>query len=133
MGLVPALDLPDSCPQRTEAGIAAMRLLHFGFKVRDIDRTMEASNELFGINWDRVAEFALPRGADDAQLGRTKVAQGQTGGGVEIELVQYARQEAAFFDAHEWARTPAPLRTCPTPTSWRASSEATLIRPRAAA
>ncbi|QGZ96225.1 VOC family protein [Terricaulis silvestris] len=69
--------------------MVGMRLLHFGFKVHDIERTMQAYNELFGIDWDPVAEFALPRGDNNAQLSRTKVTHGKTGDGVEIELVQY--------------------------------------------
>jgi catechol 2,3-dioxygenase-like lactoylglutathione lyase family enzyme len=69
--------------------MAGMRLLHFGFKVHDIDRTMAAYNDLFGIEWDPVAEYALPRDGDASQLSRTKVTHGKTGDGVEIELVQY--------------------------------------------
>jgi catechol 2,3-dioxygenase-like lactoylglutathione lyase family enzyme len=69
--------------------MTARRLLHFGFKVHDIERTMAAYSELFGIDWDPVAEFALPRGDDPSQLSRTRVTHGKTGDGVEIELVQY--------------------------------------------
>lgn len=66
--------------------MSAMRLLHFGFKVHDIDRTMIAYRDLFGIEWDPVVEYALP-GADG--VSRSKVTHGKTGDGVEIELVQY--------------------------------------------
>jgi predicted enzyme related to lactoylglutathione lyase len=69
--------------------MSAMRLLHFGFKVHDIERTMQAYNDLFGIEWDQVAEFALPRDGDASKLSRTRVTHGKTGDGVEIELVQY--------------------------------------------
>ena len=66
-----------------------MRLLHFGFKVHDIERTMRAYHELFGIEWDPVAEFALPRGDDASAAQPQKVTHGKTGDGVEIEIVQY--------------------------------------------
>lgn len=69
--------------------MASMRLLHFGFKVHDIDRTMAAYNDLFGIEWDPVAEFTLPRDGDPNTISRTKVTHGKTGDGVEIELVEY--------------------------------------------
>lgn len=69
--------------------MASMRLLHFGFKVHDIDRTMAAYNDLFGIEWDPVAEFTLPRDGDANKISRTKVTHGKTGDGVEIELVEY--------------------------------------------
>jgi catechol 2,3-dioxygenase-like lactoylglutathione lyase family enzyme len=69
--------------------MTAKRLLHFGFRVHDIERTMSAYTELFGIEWDPVAEYALPRDGDASQLSRSKVTHGKTGDGVEIELVQY--------------------------------------------
>lgn len=75
----------------------AMRLLHFGFRVHDIERTMQAYQELFGIEWDPVVEYALPN-ANDASVNRSKVTHGKTGDGVEIELVQYL--EGASLDEH---------------------------------
>jgi catechol 2,3-dioxygenase-like lactoylglutathione lyase family enzyme len=73
--------------------MSAMRLLHFGFKVHNIERTMSAYRDLFGIEWDPVVEYALP-GADG--VNRSKVTHGKTGDGVEIELVQYV--EGANLD-----------------------------------
>ena len=69
--------------------MTAMRLLHFGFKVHDIERTMAAYKDLFDIDWDPVAEFVLPRDGDASKVSRSKVTHGKTGDGVEIELVQY--------------------------------------------
>lgn len=66
----------------------ALNLLHFGFKVNDIERTMEAYADLLGIEWDPVTEYAIPHGAD-GQVSRSKVTHGKTGDGVEIEMVQY--------------------------------------------
>jgi catechol 2,3-dioxygenase-like lactoylglutathione lyase family enzyme len=65
-----------------------MRLLHFGFRVHDIERTMQAYRLLFGIEWDPVVEYALPS-AEAASASRSRVTHGKTGDGVEIELVQY--------------------------------------------
>ena len=65
-----------------------MRLLHFGFKVRDIERTMQAYQELAGITWDPVAEHVLPAPGDDGCRQRSLVTHGYTDDGVEIELVQ---------------------------------------------
>ncbi|MDZ4363262.1 VOC family protein [Brevundimonas sp.] len=65
----------------------AMRLLHFGFAVRDVEATTTAWRELFGIDWEPVARHALPdpdQGADHVSL----VTHGRTGDGVEIEMVQ---------------------------------------------
>ncbi|MGE0740826.1 MAG: VOC family protein [Hyphomonadaceae bacterium] len=75
-----------------------MRLLHFGFRVHDIERTMQAYTELFGIEWDPVAEYALPRDGDASKLSRSKVTHGKTGDGVEIEMVQYV--EGPPVDEH---------------------------------
>jgi catechol 2,3-dioxygenase-like lactoylglutathione lyase family enzyme len=69
--------------------MTAMRLLHFGFRVHDIERTMQAYRDLIGIEWDPVAEYALPSDHDPNELTRSKVTHGKTGDGVEIELVQY--------------------------------------------
>lgn len=69
--------------------MSGMRLLHFGFKVHDIERTMGAYNDLFGVEWDPVAEFALPGEGGSSKLSRSKVTHGKTGDGVEIELVQH--------------------------------------------
>jgi catechol 2,3-dioxygenase-like lactoylglutathione lyase family enzyme len=69
--------------------MAGMRLLHMGFKVHDIERTMHAYNDLFGIAWDPVVEYTLPRNGDPSAMSRSKVTHGKTGDGVEIELVQY--------------------------------------------
>ncbi|HVY86754.1 MAG TPA: VOC family protein [Caulobacterales bacterium] len=69
--------------------MTAMRLLHFGFRVHDIERTMQAYDDLFGIEWDAVAEYALPRDGVGGQVTRSRVTHGKTGDGVEIELVQY--------------------------------------------
>ncbi len=77
--------------------MSAMRLLHFGFRVHDIERTMQAYQDLFGIDWDPVVEYALPK-ADNASVSRSKVTHGKTGDGVEIELVQYL--EGAPIDDH---------------------------------
>lgn len=78
--------------------MAAKRLLHFGFKVHDIERTMQAYHDLFGIEWDPVAEYAIPNGGEDAAPTRSKVTHGKTGDGVEIELVQSI--EGAPVDDH---------------------------------
>ena len=59
-----------------------MRLLHFGFKVHDIERTMQAYSEIAGVRWDPVVEYVQP-GAR-----RSRVTHGYTEDGVEIELVQ---------------------------------------------
>jgi predicted enzyme related to lactoylglutathione lyase len=65
-----------------------MRLLHFGFRVHDIERTMQAYQQLFGIDWDPVVEYAIAT-VDATSMSRSKVTHGKTGDGVEIELVQY--------------------------------------------
>jgi catechol 2,3-dioxygenase-like lactoylglutathione lyase family enzyme len=65
----------------------AMRLLHFGFSVRDVETTTAAWRELFGIDWEPVSRHALPDpgdGEDHVSL----VTHGRTGDGVEIEMVQ---------------------------------------------
>ena len=67
-----------------------MDLLHFGFKVKDIDRAMSAYGDLLGIQWDPVVEHS----ADDMVVdgyhapSRVRVTHGKTANGVEIELVQ---------------------------------------------
>jgi catechol 2,3-dioxygenase-like lactoylglutathione lyase family enzyme len=78
--------------------MAAKRLLHFGFKVNDIERTMQAYHELFRIEWDPVVEHALPRDGEGSKLTRSKVTHGKTGDGVEIEMVEYV--EGAPIDDH---------------------------------
>ena len=35
-----------------------MNLLHFGFKVKDIERAMHAYGDLLGIKWDPVSNTA---------------------------------------------------------------------------
>lgn len=67
--------------------MSTKRLLHFGFRVHDINRTMQAYRDLAGIEWDPVVEYALP--GDGGQQTRSKVTHGRTGDSVEIELVQY--------------------------------------------
>lgn len=66
----------------------AMRLLHFGFKVHDIESTTAAYADLFGIAWDPIAEYEIPSDRDPGKFTRSKVTHGKTGDGVEIELVQ---------------------------------------------
>ncbi|MEQ1808304.1 MAG: VOC family protein [Terricaulis sp.] len=63
-------------------------MLHFGFKVHDIERTARAYSEWFGIDWDPIAEYALPSDGEPGKITRSKVTHGKTGDGVEIELVQ---------------------------------------------
>ena len=64
----------------------AMRLLHFGFAVRDIGTTSAAYRELFGIEWEPVARYALADGEGGEQV--SLVTHGHTGDGTEIEMVQ---------------------------------------------
>jgi catechol 2,3-dioxygenase-like lactoylglutathione lyase family enzyme len=64
----------------------AMKLLHFGFAVRDIERTSAAYRDLFGMTWEAVARYALPDGSGGEQV--SLVTHGHTGDGTEIELVQ---------------------------------------------
>ena len=64
----------------------AMKLLHFGFAVRDIEATSNAYRDLFGIAWDPVARYALPDGEGGEQV--SLVTHGMTGDGTEIEMVQ---------------------------------------------
>lgn len=67
--------------------MSTRRLLHFGFRVNDIDSTMQAYRDLSGIEWDPIVEYALP--GDGGAQTRSRVTHGKTGDGVEIELVQY--------------------------------------------
>lgn len=62
-----------------------MRLLHFGFKVHDIERTMRAYEELAGLKWDPVVEHVIPAGESEH---RARVTHAITENSVEIELVQ---------------------------------------------
>lgn len=71
-----------------DAGKGAKRLLHVGFKVHDIDRTMQAYADLFGIAWEPPATYDLPPSGDQTGPQRSRVTHGWTGDGVEIELVQ---------------------------------------------
>ena len=64
----------------------AMKLLHFGFAVRDIEATPAAYHDLFGIVWEPVARYALP--ADNGGEQVSLVTHGHTGDGTEIEMVQ---------------------------------------------
>lgn len=65
-----------------------MKLLHFGFAVRDIETTSAAYRQLFGINWDPIVRHERPSleqgGAPSAML----VTHGYTSDGTEIEMVQ---------------------------------------------
>lgn len=72
----------------------AMRLLHFGFKVHDIERTAAAYADLFGIAWDPIVEYEIPSGGGPGNATRSKVTHGKTGDGVEIELVQNVAGDA---------------------------------------
>ncbi len=66
-----------------------MKLLHFGFKVHDIEKTSQAYRELFGLEWEPIKEFTLPtRVGDHVGKARSKVTHAWTDDGVEIELVQ---------------------------------------------
>lgn len=67
-----------------------MDLLHFGFKVKDIERAMQAYGDLLGIQWDPVVEHHAADMVVDGVHGpsRVKVTHGKTANGVEIELVQ---------------------------------------------
>lgn len=65
-----------------------MRLLHFGFKVHDIERTMRAYEDLVGIKWDPIAEHVQPPSCGRRGPQRSRVTHGFTDDGVEIELVQ---------------------------------------------
>ena len=66
-----------------------MKLLHFGFKVHDIEKTSQAYRELFGLDWEPIKAFALPTrvGEHTAEV-LSKVTHAWTDDGVEIELVQ---------------------------------------------
>lgn len=66
--------------------VMAMRLLHFGFAVRDIEATTTAYRDLFRIEWAPVARYALPDGQGGEQV--SLVTHGMTGDGTEIEMVQ---------------------------------------------
>jgi len=66
-----------------------MKLLHFGFKVHDIERTSQAYRELFGLEWEPIKKFALPtRVGDRVSEVKSRVTHAWTDDGVEIELVQ---------------------------------------------
>ena len=67
-----------------------MNLLHFGLKVKDIERAMQAYGDLLGIKWDPVVEHSAADMLIDGVHGpsRVKVTHGLTANGVEIELVQ---------------------------------------------
>jgi catechol 2,3-dioxygenase-like lactoylglutathione lyase family enzyme len=66
-----------------------MKLLHFGFKVHDIEKTSQAYRDLFGLDWEPIREFVLPtRVGDRTTETRTKVTHAWTDDGVEIEMVQ---------------------------------------------
>jgi predicted enzyme related to lactoylglutathione lyase len=58
-----------------------MKLLHFGFKVHDIDKTCAAYKELFGLEWEPVREY-------ETSTGRSRVSHAWTDDGTEIEMVQ---------------------------------------------
>jgi len=80
-----------------------MRLLHFGFKVHDIERAMQGYEEVAGIRWDPVREYEQPPREGETKPNRTKVTHGYTSDGVEIELVQQI-EGAAIDDAVLGAR-----------------------------
>ena len=66
-----------------------MKLLHFGFKVHDIEKTSQAYRELFGLDWEPIKQFALPtRVGEHSGEVLSKVTHAWTDDGVEIELVQ---------------------------------------------
>lgn len=66
-----------------------LKLLHFGFAVHDIDKTMAAYRDLFGIRWEPVVEHATSVTAGgERHAGRVKVTHGYTSDGAEIEMVQ---------------------------------------------
>lgn len=65
----------------------AMRLLHVGFAVRDLEMTTAVWRTLFGIDWEPPVRHDLPdpdSGPDHVSL----VTHGRTGDGVELEMVQ---------------------------------------------
>lgn len=66
-----------------------MKFLHFGFAVHDIEKTMAAYRDLFGIRWDPVVEHSSAVLIDGERHGsRVKVTHGYTSDGAEIEMVQ---------------------------------------------
>ena len=68
-----------------------MKLLHFGFKVHDIERTTRAYEELFGLAWEPIKDYALPR--PDGSVSRSRVSHAWTDDGVEIEMVEQVEGE----------------------------------------
>ena len=66
-----------------------MNLLHFGYKVKDIEQATRAYAELFGIVWDPIREYDVPVTVDGKPgRNRSYVTHGKTGDGIEIEMVQ---------------------------------------------
>jgi len=66
-----------------------MKFLHVGFKVNDIHGSMKTYQELFGITWEPVREYALTTlSAGVATPVRTLVTHGKTDAGFEFEMIQ---------------------------------------------
>jgi catechol 2,3-dioxygenase-like lactoylglutathione lyase family enzyme len=65
-----------------------MKLLHFGFKVHDIEKTTEAYRDIFGLDWEPIKEYALPPEPGQEGERRSKVSHAWTDDGTEIEMVQ---------------------------------------------
>jgi catechol 2,3-dioxygenase-like lactoylglutathione lyase family enzyme len=66
-----------------------MKLLHVGFAVKDIHRSIKLYQEAFGIRWEPVKEYALTTYIDGvANPTRALVTHGLTDNGVEFEMVE---------------------------------------------
>jgi len=82
---------------------AAMKLLHFGFAVHDIEAVTQAYRELFGIRWEPVVRYVLPDG-EGGEPQVSLVTHGHTGDGTEIEMVQTVSGQtvdARWFEGRE--------------------------------
>lgn len=69
-----------------------MKLLHFGFAVRDIERSTKAYRDLFGIVWDPIVSHVT---ALEGAPARVLVTHGYTSDGTEIEMVQQVEGASA--------------------------------------
>ena len=68
-----------------------MKLLHFGFAVKDIERTAAAYKDLFGIPWDPVKTYEANDVATPGAKSVQHVTHGYTSDGTEIEMVQLVK------------------------------------------